>query len=72
MRSPVDLVELPFAFTQRSLLTESAFIREAEKRHVRLRPATLEALHRLKLLVPLLRFSRDRAAILVCHAGSSF
>lgn len=64
MRSPIDLVELPFAFTQRSLLTESAFIREAEKRHVRLRPATLEALHRLKLLVPLLRFSRDRAAIL--------
>jgi hypothetical protein len=63
MRSPVDLVELPFAFTQRSLLTESAFIKEAEKRNVRLRPTTLEALHRLKLLVPLLRFSRDRAAI---------
>jgi hypothetical protein len=64
MRSPVDLVELPFTFTQQSLLTERSFIKEAGTREVKLTPAMLEGLHRLRLLAPLLRVSRDRREIL--------
>jgi hypothetical protein len=67
MRSAVDLIDLPFTFTQQSLLTEQSFIKEAAKRDVKLTPAILEGLHRLQLLAPLLRVSRDRTAILREH-----
>jgi hypothetical protein len=63
MRSPVDLVELPYSFTQLTPLTSSNFIREAHARGVHLTEVQLEGLHRLRLLVPLLRVRRDGRAV---------
>jgi hypothetical protein len=59
VRSPVELVELPFTFTQRRALTATEFAREAGERGVQLSARSLEALHRLGLLRPVLRFRRD-------------
>ncbi|HEX2086452.1 MAG TPA: hypothetical protein VHF89_12270 [Solirubrobacteraceae bacterium] len=63
MRPAVDLIELPFAFTQLRPLMPSQFIGEARKRGVPLDEHQLEALHRLRLLPPFLRVQRDGRAI---------
>jgi hypothetical protein len=63
VRSPVDLLDLPFVFSQLGLLTTSGFIGEAKERGVRLTAPQLEGLHRFRLLPPLLRVSRDGRAI---------
>ena len=63
MRSPVDLLDLPFVFSQLGLLTTSGFVREAKDRGVTLTATQLEGLHRFRVLPPLLRVSRDGRAI---------
>jgi hypothetical protein len=63
LRSPVDIVELPYVFTQRPLLTADRFARHAADRSVRLHPFVLESLHRLRLFQPLLLVRRDGRAI---------
>ncbi|HEV3002089.1 MAG TPA: hypothetical protein VGW75_15205 [Solirubrobacteraceae bacterium] len=62
-RSTVELLDLPFSFTQLPLLTGDKFIRAARERGVHLTDEQLEGFHRLGLLVPLLRFRRDGRAI---------
>lgn len=59
MRSPAELIELPYAFTQLRPLMPSQFIREARNRGVSLTDARLEGLHRARILTPLLRVRRD-------------
>lgn len=63
MRSPVDLVDLPYSFTQLAPLMPATFIREAAARGVQLTETQLEGLHRLRLLVPLFRVRRDGRAV---------
>lgn len=63
MRSPVDLLEFPFVFTQLRPLLASGFVREAKDRGVNLNEIQLEGLHRFGLLPPLLRIRRDGRAI---------
>ncbi len=55
IRSTVDLLDLPFAFSQTSLLDESQFTREAARRGVALERGELEELHRRGVLVPFFR-----------------
>jgi len=55
VRPSLELVDLPFAFSQTPLLDESQFIREAARRGVGLDRGELEALHRRGALVPLFR-----------------
>jgi hypothetical protein len=64
MRSPVDLADLPYAFTQLSLLGPDEFRRQALDRRVPVTDDQLEALHRLRILIPLLRVSRSRRALM--------
>jgi hypothetical protein len=59
MRSPLDLLEWPYSFSQLPLLTAEQFRREASGRGVELAEDELEALHRARLLVPMFRLSRD-------------
>jgi hypothetical protein len=63
MRSPLDLLELPYSFSQLPLLTAEQFRREAKGRGVELTEDELEALHRARVLVPLFRVARDGRAI---------
>ncbi|MEA2494436.1 MAG: hypothetical protein QOJ29_2347 [Thermoleophilaceae bacterium] len=63
MRSPVDLVELPYTFTQLRPLMPDDFLSEARARDFHVGPDGLEALHRARLLVPFLRAGRDGRAI---------
>lgn len=63
MRSPVDLLEFPFTFSQLGLLTESGFVAAAKDRGVTVTERQLEGLHRFRVLPPLLRVSRDGRAI---------
>lgn len=51
----MDLLDLPFAFSQSPLLGESHFIREAARRGVSLERGELEELHRRGVLVPFFR-----------------
>jgi hypothetical protein len=60
VRSTVDLVDLPFAFAQRGLLMPTKFSSEARDRGMPVFEEQLEALHRARLLVPLLRVRRRR------------
>lgn len=62
-RSSVELCELPFSFWQLPLLTPDKFIDAARQRSVYLSAGQLEALHRLRLLTPLLRVRRDGRAL---------
>jgi hypothetical protein len=59
MRSPIDLLDLPYTYWQLPLLTETHFRREAKARGLHLQDHQLEDLHRLRLLTPCLRVSRD-------------
>jgi hypothetical protein len=63
MRSPLDLLELPYSFSQLPLLTAEQFRREASGRGVELTEDELEGLHRARALVPLFRVARDGRAI---------
>ncbi|MFE6186600.1 hypothetical protein ACFQ6U_19455 [Streptomyces sp. NPDC056465] len=56
-RSAIDLLKVPFAFTQDELLDTGSFIRKAKERGHNLRLETLQALHIHGLLVPLYRVS---------------
>lgn len=53
--SPIDLLGLPYVFTQGSPLTVNGFISEAKDRGVRLHHGELEQLHRRGALVPFYR-----------------
>lgn len=63
MRSPIDLLDLPYTYWQLPLLTEAHFRREAKARGLHLQEHQLEDLHRLRLLTPFLRVRRDGRAI---------
>lgn len=52
--SSIDVASQPWAFTQHRPLDTSEFIKEAERRGVKLRPETLRALYRQKILEPFL------------------
>lgn len=59
-RTPLDLFQLPFAFSQTSLLTADQFKRELARRGLwPLDIKHLEELHRTRLLVPMFRLVRD-------------
>jgi hypothetical protein len=53
--SALDLLHLPFVFSQTGLLRPESFIREARKRGFDLERSELELFHRRRLLVPLYR-----------------
>jgi hypothetical protein len=59
MRSPVDLLELPCAFALNRPLMADKFQRELRDRGINIGLEGLETLHKLRLLVPLLRIRRD-------------
>jgi hypothetical protein len=63
MPSTLDLLDLPYTFWQLRLLTEDQFRREAKARGVDLFERQLEGLHRLRVLLPFVRVSRDGRAI---------
>ena len=63
MRAPQDLLKLPYSFTQLPPLTSQEFIDAARNRGGQLQVDDLQAFHRLKLLVPLLRVQRDGRAV---------
>jgi hypothetical protein len=71
VRSAVDLLELPYSFTQRQLLTVRDFERAGSERGVGLTGDDLEALHRSRLLVPLFRVRRDGRAINAAARGGN-
>jgi hypothetical protein len=58
-RRTSDLVELPHTFSQLRLMTGERFARDARERSVFLNESDLEALHRIRVLVPFLRVSRS-------------
>jgi hypothetical protein len=63
MRSPVDLLDLPYTYWQLPPLTEAQFRREAKARGLYLQEHQLEDFHRLRLLTPFLRVRRDGRAV---------
>src|SRR5690348_15358467 len=58
-RSTVELLGLPWVFTQLKPLTAQDFLKEVRRRNVDLTEPDLEAMHKKRILVPLLRASRD-------------
>lgn len=63
LRSPQELLDLPFAFTQIGPLSAEAFVSAARERSVDLSYGVLEALHQTRVLTPLLRVRRDNRLI---------
>lgn len=59
MRSTVELAQLPYSFALNRLLMPDKFLSELRDRGVLLGRDRLEALHQLRLVVPLLRLRRD-------------
>ena len=55
---PLQLLELPLAFTQNDLLSPDEFVKRADQRGVQLRVEHLVELHRKQALVPLLRITQ--------------
>ncbi|HVF05269.1 MAG TPA: hypothetical protein VNA20_10540 [Frankiaceae bacterium] len=53
--STVEVLRVPYAFSQTGLLTPEAFIRKARERGVRLDRDLLQVLHRRRLLAPFLQ-----------------
>jgi hypothetical protein len=73
MKSVLDLLDLPFSFWQLRPLTEQQFRTEAKERGVYLPAQQMEALHRLRLLVPIFRVARDgRAIAALARRGDPF
>ena len=56
--SSADLLQLPYALSQASILSESQFRSEAKRRGVRLERRELEVLHRRRVLVPFYRVTQ--------------
>ena len=52
---PLQLLDLPLAFTQNPLLSPDDFVKQAGERGVQIKPEHLLELHRRRALVPLLR-----------------
>jgi hypothetical protein len=69
MRSPLDLLELPYSFSQEPLLLAEDFRKAAHDRGVALSEDELEALHRARVLVPLFRLSREGRPIVSALRG---
>jgi hypothetical protein len=63
MRSSVDLVDRPYAFSQLRPLLLNGFAGEARKRGFSHGDQTFEALHRFRILSPLFRVKRDGRTI---------
>ena len=63
MRPPPDLLQLPYSFTQSPCLMPDEFLRAAADRGLRATRDDLQALHRLRLLVPMFRVRRDGRAV---------
>jgi hypothetical protein len=63
MRTPLDLIELPYSFSQLGLMLANEFCREAHERGVHLSAEELEALHRARLLVPFYRETANARAL---------
>src|SRR5271170_570290 len=59
MRSAVDLLDLPYSFTQLEPLMPGEFQAEAKQRGLMLTDTELETLHRLRFVVPTFRVARD-------------
>jgi hypothetical protein len=59
VRSSLDLLKLPYSFSQLELLLGEDFRREASARGLELTDEELEALHRARILVPMFRLTRD-------------
>jgi hypothetical protein len=60
VKSSVDIASMPWAFTQHQPLDTANFIEEAARRGVQLRPQTLRALYRAKVLEPFLYVNSRR------------
>ncbi|WP_155830360.1 hypothetical protein [Glycomyces tenuis] len=60
--SSLDLMQIPFIFTQDELLTTEAFIKRAKERGFTLTLHTLQELHISRILVPLYRVSDTAVA----------
>jgi hypothetical protein len=63
VRSTPELADLPYSFTQEPLLLPQQFIQAMSVRGVELTAQELEDLHRVGLLVPLVRVARSRARL---------
>ena len=63
MRTTVELARRPYTFAQNRLLMADTFASELRERGVFIDRTRLEALHQLRLVVPLLRLRRDTRAI---------
>lgn len=63
MRPTADLADLPYAFTQDPLLLPEQFVKALSTRDLELTTQELEDLHRVGLLVPLVRVGRSRAGL---------
>jgi hypothetical protein len=63
VRSTIDLLDLPFTFTQLRPLTADAFRDAARDRGLLVSEQELEALHRTRLLIPFFRVRRDTREI---------
>lgn len=63
VRSTVDLARLPYSFALNRLLLPEKFVSELRDRGVLLERERLEALHQLRLVVPLLRLRRETREI---------
>jgi hypothetical protein len=59
----VELLNRPWVFSQRHLLTEKNFLDEAKRRGLALSESGLETVHEHGVLVPLLRVERDLAEV---------
>ncbi|MFF3763872.1 hypothetical protein ACFYYR_07255 [Streptomyces sp. NPDC001922] len=57
VRSSLELLKVPFIFTQDELLDTGSFIRKAKERGYSLSLETLQALHVHGLLIPIFRVS---------------
>lgn len=73
--SPLDVLALPLAFSQNTLLSRDDFVKRAKERGVQIRVEHLIELHRKKALVPILgilrRRSRTRNAIPVWSGAAN-
>ncbi len=63
VRNALDLLELPYTFTQLPLLSAANFARRARERDVTIAEPQLAGLHRLGLLVPFFRVKRPTREI---------
>jgi hypothetical protein len=70
MRSPGELLELPYSFEQQRLLMPSQFLSAVRERGFSFSEEHLEALHRARLLVPFLRVRRDGRLIAALSRGN--